>query len=421
MELRRRKRRRQTADAADANGAGRAKAGDYYAALSRRMGIAKWAMIVALPVFLAVMLSVYRSNITYDNLKYLMRDFSSDRGETALKFTDISFEEQTSLDSLIFRGELAVVGSSNVTLYNSTGDKTFDYRSEMENPAAVASDKYILCYDLGGTHYSIFTNLTRVLDTSADAVIENASMSDKGAFLLVKRARDAKYTVSLYDSSFRNKVNYYKSRFVADAAISPDGKHSVIVTLGNAGADVSCSVELYDFGASEPRSVRDYTGYLPVSVSFFADGSFALVCDTRIIFFGEDGNERQTYLQKEGRLSCVDFSESSLCAAYFGNVSGFGSDIILFDNQGNIMYNIETDQKLSDIVHNKDYVFALGADAAYRFSRADGAVLSCPLELDTQRIEAVNSVALAVSASGSRCVFADGGETDGTENNGGAK
>lgn len=123
MELRRRKRRRQTADAADVNGAGRAKAGDYYAALSRRMGIAKWAMIVALPVFLAVMLSVYRSNITYDNLKYLMRDFSSDRGEAALKFTDISFEEQTSLDSLIFRGELAVVGSSNVTLYNSTGIK----------------------------------------------------------------------------------------------------------------------------------------------------------------------------------------------------------------------------------------------------------------------------------------------------------
>lgn len=79
-------------------------------------------------------------------------------------------------------------------------------------------------------------------------MIENASMSDKGAFLLVKRARDAKYTVSLYDSSFRNKVNYYKSRFVADAAISPDGKQAVIVTLGNAGADVSCSVELYDFG-----------------------------------------------------------------------------------------------------------------------------------------------------------------------------
>ncbi len=415
MELRRHKRRRQTPDAPDA------KTGGYYNALSRRMGIAKWAMIVALPVFLAVMLSIYQSNITYDNLKYLMRDFSSDRDDNSVKFTDISFEEQSSLDSLVFKGELAVVGSSNVTLYNSTGEKTFDYRSEMENPAAVSSDKYLLCYDLGGTHYSIFTNLTRVLDTSADAVIENASVSDKGAFLLVKRARDAKYTVALYDSSFKNKVNYYKSRFVADAAISPDGKHTVIVTLGNVGADVSCSVEFYDFGETDPRLVRDYTGYLPVSVSFFRDGSFALICDTGIIFFGDDGNEVQTYAQKDGRLCCADVSESSLCAAYSGNVNGFVSEIILFDNQGNIIYNIETGQKLSDVSHNDDYVFALGADGAYRFSRADGSCQSCPLELDTQRIEAVSSLALTVSARGARCVFADSGEANGTEKDGGAK
>lgn len=420
MELKRHKRRRRTHDASDTDGTKGTGTEGYYAAMSRRMGIAKWVMIVALPVFLAVMLSLYQSSITYDNLKYLMRDFSSDRDETPVKFTDISFEEQSAFDSLVFRGELAVVGSSDVTLYNSTGEKTFGYRSEMENPAAVSSEKYILCYDLGGTHYSIFTNLTRVLDTSADAVIENASVSDGGAFLLVKRARDAKYTVSLYDSSFKNKVNYYKSRFVADAAISPDGKHAVIVTLGNSGADVSCSVELYDFGKDQPSAVRDYTGYLPVSVSFFEDGSFALVCDTRIIFFGEDGNERQSYIPKDGQLSCVDASSSGLCAAYFTSAAGRGSDIIIFDNQGNIIYNIETGQKLSDIVHNSDYVFALGADAAYRFSRADGSVLNCSLELDTQRIEAVGSLALALSARGARCIFADSG-INGTENNGGVK
>lgn len=414
MELRRHRRRRGSSDAT--NG----KEGAYYAAVSRRMGIAKWVMIVALPVFLAVMLAIYQSNITYDKLKYLMRDFSSDRSGTLPEFTDVTFEEQTSFDAAVFRGELAVVGSTDITLYNSTGAKTFDYRSELENPVAKVSEKYLLAYDLGGTHYSIFTNLTRVLDTSADAVIENASVSDKGSYILVTRARDAKYTVSLYDSSFRNKVNYYKSHFVADAAISPDGSMVVIVTLGNEGAALSCSVELYEFGEQEPLAVRDYTDLLPVRADFYGDNSFSLICDTGIIFFGADGGEVNTYRQQDKHLSCAHASPSGLCAAYSGNVTGFVSDIILFDNHGNIIYNIETDQKLSDITHNDDYVFALGADGVYRFPVAGGEVISCPAELDTQRIVSVTSFALTVSPCGARCVFAENGGADETENNGGA-
>ena len=381
------------------------KANAYYAACSRRSALLKWAFVAALAVFLFIMLAVYHSNITYDNLKYLLRDLSSDRSGISADFTDVSFESQSSLDALIFKGELAVAGSSSVTLYNSTGEKTFDYKSGMENPVAQATDKYLFVFDLGGTHYSIFSNLTRVLDADADAVIENASMSEKGSFVIVKRARDAKYTVAVYDTSFKNKVNYYKSRFVADAALSPDGKTLVTVTVANDNAVISSLIELYDFGAEQPKVTVPGTGYLPIKVDFFEDGSFALICDTRIVFFDKNGAEITTYYQQEKRLTCSDAASSSLCAVYSGNITGFVSDIIIFDNRGNIIYNIETDQKLSDISHNDGYIFALGAGSAVRFDRADSTSRFEKCDADARIIVAAEDFALVISDSKASSVF----------------
>ena len=46
--------------------------------------------------------------------------------------------------------------------------------------------------------------------------------------------------------------------------------------------------------------------------------------------------------------------------------------IILFDNRGNIRYNIETDHKVTDLSHNSSYVFVLSSEKIFRYSLNDG-------------------------------------------------
>ena len=399
MELRRPK-KRAVPQSAEGDG------GSYYAAMSRRTAIVKWALVVAIPVFLVVMLGVYRSNITYDNLTYLLRDFRADRDGASSEFTDVTFENQSTLDAALFRGELAVVGSSNVSLYNGAGSKTFDYRSGMSDPVCVTTDKYMLAYDLGGTKYSIYSNLTRVLDAEEDAVIENASMAQNGAFLITKRARDAKYVVALYGTDFQLAANYKRPRFVSDAAISPDGERIVIVTVANSGAALSTKVEMYDFAGTEPVASFDGTGFLPIRISYFENGAFALVCDTRIIFFDKNCSVVTTYYPDDGRIACSAASSTELCAAYSGSAIGFSTDVLIFDNAGNILYNIKTDQKLADVSFTGDFVYALGAGGAFRFSRADKNVARADCDADALRIVAADGFAVVVSASSAKSVFA---------------
>ena len=399
MELRRR-RRPEAAESAEGD------KGSYYAAMSHRTAIVKWAIVVAIPVFLVVMLGMYHSNITYDNLTYLLRDFRSDNETAVTVFSDISFDPQSSVDAELFKGELAVAGSSNVTLYNSHGSKTFDYRSGMASPVVIPTDKYLLAYDLGGTKYSVYTNLTRVFDGEEDSVIENASMAQNGSYLITKRARDVKYTVALYDSAFRNRANY-KRGFVADAAISPDGEHLVIVTVSNKGAALSAKLELFDFAVTEPIAAYDETGFLPIRLSYFEDGSFALVCDTRIIFFDSAGKVVSTYFPESGRVCCFSSGGTSLCTAYSGSVTGFAAEINIFDNNGNKIYNSETDQKISDISFSDEYVFALGVNGAFRISRADKSVVRAQCDPEAKKIVSVGSFAIVVTPNSAKSVFGE--------------
>ena len=78
-------------------------------------------------------------------------------------------------------------------------------------PLSFLRKSILLAYDLGGTTYSLYTNLTRVFSREADSVIENADISDSGEFVLVRRARDSRYVISYYNSSFECEADYYKA------------------------------------------------------------------------------------------------------------------------------------------------------------------------------------------------------------------
>ena len=172
------KRKKRSLVVSDKTGVEEAEINEYYISCSRVFMTVKYVLLVILAIFVVVMLAVYRSSITYDNLAYLLRDFGTEYSSGAAVFSDLRYDEQENMDFALYKSELAVAGDKKITLYNSASSKTFEYDSDMDNPVLECSDKYMLAYDLGGKNYSVFTNLTRVYNVQGDSVIENASVSD---------------------------------------------------------------------------------------------------------------------------------------------------------------------------------------------------------------------------------------------------
>ena len=360
------KRKKRSLVVSDKTGVEEAEINEYYISCSRVFMTIKYVLLVILAIFVVVMLAVYRSSITYDNLAYLLRDFGTEYSSGAAVFSDLRYDEQENMDFALYKSELAVAGDKKITLYNSASSKTFEYDSDMDNPVLECSDKYMLAYDLGGKNYSVFTNLTRVYNVQGDSVIENASVSDSGEYLLICRARDSKYTVSYYNSSFENEANYYKSNYVSDASISPDGSMIAIASVGIKGNDFDSVIEFYKRG--DENSISEYRAgnLLPVNTGTFKNGYFYVICDKKILFFDDKGEFVSEYNSDRKKISAVSVYENTLTAVLSQNEVNDLSSIILFDNGGNIGYNIEIDCNVTDISHNDKYIYLLGAGKVFR-------------------------------------------------------
>ena len=341
---------------------------EYYVSVAEKCSWAKYLTLIVLALYLVLMLAIYRSYITYDNLAYLLRDISSDADTINSDFADISYDEQSGMEFALFKGELAVAGSGSISLYNSSANKTFSYSSQMDSPQLIPSEKYLLAYDPGGTHYSLFTNLTRVLDDDADSVIENASIANDGSFLLVLRSRESKYVVSTYSSSFRNEVNYYKSRFVSDAALSPDGEIVAIASVDTADGVFDFSIELYKRNSETPYTEYHVTDLYPVSLKFYDDSSFAVICESKILFFDKNGALKNQYVPGSSSICLVDQSSSTLAVVLSKNSTGNDNSVIIFDNEGNISYNIDVPSRVVDLSHGPTHLYVLCPEKILRYT-----------------------------------------------------
>lgn len=380
---------------------------EYYIAAAQGCMKAKYLLLIAFVVFLVVMLGVYRSYITYDNLAYLLRDFSTSSSSVAYGFEDVSYDEQTNMDFTVYRGELAVAGNEKIELYNSMSSKTFEYKSEMETPILIPSEKYLLAYDLGGKSYSLFTNVTRVLNAQSESVIENASLSDNGAFLLVCRARDSKYIVSYYNSSFENEANYYKSNFVSDATISSDGSQIAIASVDIAGAAFNSVIEFYNRGEENVHASYPCGELYPITLGYFEGGGFYAVCDKSVLFFDENGALISEYAFSSDKILTVDAKEESLVIGITQDVMKDSGRIIMFDNLGNIRYNIDIDHKISDVSHSESFVYVLSSEKLYKYSCGSSGATKEELDcgFDVQFIEEAGESVLAGTKSSATTYF----------------
>ncbi len=350
----------------------------YYLRVSKGYKAAKFTALALFVGYLIVMLCMYRSSITYDNLMYLIRDFETDVDVSSKGFDEITYSESEKMNFGLYKDRLALATGTDFTLYNTTGAVELEYDHSMENPKIESGEKYALVYDIGGTSYSVYNTIARVSTKRLDYAIQGAHMSDSGAFALITRSKENRYLVSFYDSSFRELTRVYKDKYVTDVAVSKDGKNYVVA---------SCNVENSDFKTeimvgrinSDTCSTVEKSGYLPLSVDWFDNGDFVLVCDGAAIFCDSEGNTNAVYPFGDMRITSAYVCKDRLLLTGSENIVGSTSKAVMLDSKGSVEDQFVYDGKISSGVLSENYMFFLAGEKILRrdFS-GNETFVSCP-------------------------------------------
>ena len=129
----------------------------FYDAVSVAYRIAEFIFLAAALLFAVIYIAVNSDEIQYAQFEYMAQNFAYTLNQNTDKRTYLTYEREEDQKFTPYGGGLAVCGYKGVTLYSSTGVKTAYIRHGLVDPIPVASDRYLMISENGGTEYKLYS------------------------------------------------------------------------------------------------------------------------------------------------------------------------------------------------------------------------------------------------------------------------
>ncbi len=344
----------------------RAAVNEYYLDISNKFKTVKYALLIFLVVFLLSMISIFRSDITLENMKYLVRFFSSTSTVYSGDFDEIYYDTSGVVDVEMFNSDLVTIKSDAVNLYDLMGSNTMSESVNLVNPAVVTEGKYMLVYDLGGNSYKLFNNFSSLSEGSYDYPISCAAVSREGMYAVVTASLDYQSVIYLYDHNFNLISKMYKDKYVSDIEINDNGT-SILVTCTNA-QEGSYTSEVISFAPYSDKTDRvlELNSEMALMCGYHTDNSYTVLTDRALIFFNSS-NEKTAEFPLNGIIpsKCL-ILDDYVVLAHSENIVGSQNTIKIFSPKGELIFEADSSEKILDIEYYEDLLYILNTECVIR-------------------------------------------------------
>lgn len=359
-----------------------ARAGDaYYATVSARYKIGQRVFSLLLILFLLVSIFANIKSITYGNFFYFVRDFGNAVDIESTNYETLTYDVYQNQTFSLYRGGLAAVSPSNVSVFTATGRRTLRSRSDYVIPYAVCSDKYVLVYDMSGTSFSLYNSFSKVYTESFDNPISDAAISDSGVFALVTSSAEYKSVIQVYNKSIKPIGRYSKDMFAIDVAIDSGGERMAVLYYSVGDGRGATTVRVYDISerkndSREPDEDRILCEKVlpyefPLACSFLDKGRMTVLTNSSATVLDDLYNvyEEQRY---NGEISAVYADESGAAVALKPGALNDLNKIVAFDSSGDLFYSDIVRESARQIEVCGKYIFIKSDTGALRVDSANG-------------------------------------------------
>ena len=359
-----------------------AQAGDvYYASVSARYKVAQRILVLLLVFFLLFSIFTNIKEITYGNLFYFVRDFGNAVDIESTNYETLSYDVYQNQVFSLYRGGVAAVSPSNVSVFTATGRRTLKSRADFVVPYAVCSDKYVLVYDMSGNSFALYNSFSKVYTESFDYPITDAAISNSGVFAVLTRSSDYKAVINVYNKSFDLIGRYSKNSYAIDVSINNSGNKMAVLFYDVGDGRGKTTLRVYDISnrVSDKRDPdedrilceKEVEYAFPLSCSFTSEGALSVVTDRSVLLFDKelDLSDSITY---NGEVSAIYAGDTGAVVAVHSGALNDINRIIAFDVNGKLIYNDSLRSTVREIFVLEEYVFIKSDTGAMRINTRNG-------------------------------------------------
>lgn len=318
----------------------------------------KFIAITVLVVFLIGGLVIFENDITMENLRYLVKylDFSSSGA-----FSDgsvIYYNADSANRFHVFRGDLALVNSSGVSLYDRRGSVVMSDSYSMASPTSVCGDRYLVIYDMGGHQVRLYNSFSLLYDKSFSYPVQSVSINKDGSFCVVTSQKNYHSAVYVYDNDFKEIHKWLSAdKFAVEAHLSDQNILSISAVHVENGDLVSDLVRL-EIGKKDGKNILSVKDELPLAHKSDKKGT-VFFTDRALRYVTKDAKVQQDTKFPEESLEKIVIGDEISAVLQDELSVGVSYRLRIFDSKGSELRSHKFSSTVRDIQIWEDTVYVL--------------------------------------------------------------
>ena len=345
-------------------------AGDvYYADVSVAYKIISRILWLFFVFFLVFSIITNHREITYENFYYLFKDFSNAVDVGNSNYETLSYDSDSRQKFSLYRGGLATVNPSTLSIYTATGRKTIRENINYSSPHIVCSDKYVLVYDSSGKSFSVYNSFSRIFSDTLEYPITDACFASNGRFAIVTRDADSKAVVYIYGKNFKQLKKYGYDEYAFDVALSSERNLLMMLFYGDGEGIGRTELALCRSDDLSEVGTLFFDGEFPIEAFFIEKKRIALITDRAVRILDEKMTEIESVEYFDSEI--VDFcaTDDGFAVSTLKNAK---NQLIVFDKNGKLVYNSYIKYNTMQIGLSKGFAFVNTGDGVARISLKNG-------------------------------------------------
>ena len=339
-------------------------AGDtYYATVSVGYKIMQRIIVLILAIFLVFSLITNFREITYDNLFYLLKDFSTAVDMESSNYDTLSYDSNTNHFFSLFRGGLTVVNSSNISVFTATGRRTMNIQSAFSSPCVESSGKYFIIYDTAGNTFSVYNSFSRIFTQTLAYPITGACFADNGYMAVITRDISHKSMVNVYNKNFKILYTVPSDKYAYDVDMSSKADRLAVSYYGIGDGSGTSEIRILSLSTAQDLESITIAGEFLLKCGFISDSVFAVITNKSIRIYDKNFEEIESVQYYNSAISGYSINEHGAAVSYTYNSTNVA---VVFDSSGKLLYNESFDSNIKDIDIFDGYIFIRTDDGVLR-------------------------------------------------------
>ena len=336
----------------------------YYETLARRVSYAKYAVLFLLILFVLFGFTFFGDHLTVENFRYMLKFMSIDMDTEITEGDSFAFDSGENVVSLVVNGDLAVVDTNGVQIFDMTGTRFLKDTRYLDDPLVACNGNNLFVCEYGGTTLDIYSVYMKVSSETFAYPIYGVAASKSGNYSVNTASAGYRSAIKTYDSNFRIIHDYFfADRYIVAIGISADGGYTAACTLtNNESGEFLGGLYVWDVTGADPIYTFDYVGEIPWRIDYRSDGSFVLLTNKEVRIYGSDGT-----LNKEISLRSLDlkgYAVSDELIVVSSRAAGLSdaTTLYFYSADGGLKgtYNCPNDVSDINIAGKYAYIYSVG-------------------------------------------------------------